>query len=79
MHQDHVPQLPEGFELLASSPICLVHGMVKMSKSGEEVEILTVQGSSHFLIRLVCFAPAEVASRSIRTPRVYIPNCEQND
>lgn len=52
MHRDHVPTVPEGFDLLGSSSGCDVHGMVRFVEDEgvphtvENVSILTLQGAS---------------------------------
>ena len=52
MHRDHVPTVPEGFDLLGSSSGCDVHGMVRFVEDEgvpltvENVAILTLQGTS---------------------------------
>ncbi|KAG8854713.1 hypothetical protein FRB96_007398 [Tulasnella sp. 330] len=43
MHRDHIPTLPPNMELLASSPIAPVQGMISRHPSGG-IHILTVQG-----------------------------------
>ncbi|GAA5964102.1 hypothetical protein JCM3765_000904 [Sporobolomyces pararoseus] len=58
MHQDHVPELPEGFESLGSTDICPIHGMVKFvdsdgPKTLENVSILTLQGHPEFNAKIV--------------------------
>ncbi|GAA6062032.1 hypothetical protein JCM10212_005465 [Sporobolomyces blumeae] len=58
MHQDHVPTVPESFELLGSTAICPNHGMVKFRdssgpKSLENVSIITLQGHPEFNAMIV--------------------------
>ncbi|GAA5995477.1 putative amidotransferase [Rhodotorula paludigena] len=53
MHRDHVPELPDGFELLGSTNVCHNHGMVKFVKpdepfSPENIAIWTTQGHPEF-------------------------------
>ncbi|KAK0459975.1 class I glutamine amidotransferase-like protein [Desarmillaria tabescens] len=49
MHRDHVPSLPPGFHLLASTPIAPVQGMVKFKDGKEDdVHIFAVQGHPEF-------------------------------
>lgn len=62
MHRDHVPTVPDGFELLGSTPICEIHGMVKISPSAnhassqakplelKDIQVLTLQGNSYFYL-----------------------------
>lgn len=47
MHRDHVPTLPASVELLASSSVAPVQGMVSRYPSGD-IHILTVQGHPEF-------------------------------
>lgn len=49
MHRDHVPSLPPGFHLLASTSVAPVQGMVKFQDGQEEdVHIFAVQGHPEF-------------------------------
>ncbi|GAA5836725.1 hypothetical protein JCM9279_007638 [Rhodotorula babjevae] len=54
MHRDHIPSVPEGFDLLGSSSGCDVHGMVRFVEDEgvphtvENVSILTLQGHPEF-------------------------------
>ncbi|GAA5824820.1 hypothetical protein JCM11251_005357 [Rhodosporidiobolus azoricus] len=53
MHRDHVPEVPDNFELLASTEDCKVHGLVrfvdpKKPFSLENIRILTLQGHPEF-------------------------------
>lgn len=64
MHQDHVPDLPPTFELIGSTPICPVHGMVRRDPVSGAVRVLTLQGTpsasaplSPTYIDLVCRSP----------------------
>lgn len=46
MHRDHVPSIPDGFELLGSTDICMNQGMVKFTS--EKIQIFAVQGHPEF-------------------------------
>ncbi|KAG8991086.1 hypothetical protein FRB94_012872 [Tulasnella sp. JGI-2019a] len=47
MHRDHVPELPPSAELLASSPIAPVQGIISRYASGG-IHVLSVQGHPEF-------------------------------
>ena len=69
MHRDHVPTVPEGFDLLGSSSGCDVHGMVRFVEDEgvphtvENVSILTLQGASSLSLSLSSFPPSCRRSR----------------
>lgn len=56
MHRDHVPQLPDGVQLLGSTGVSYNQGMVRYAKSAddrggpsvEDIQIFTVQGHPEF-------------------------------
>lgn len=70
MHRDHVPNLPNGFELLGSTPACGIHGMIKLAPSTTssetesikfdptKIQIITLQGMilPNFLFSLLLSA-----------------------
>jgi len=61
MHQDHIPQLPDGVHLLGSTGVSYNQGMVRYAKSAdvqtspsvEDIQIFTVQGHPEFTETLV--------------------------
>ena len=50
MHRDHVPGLPEGFELLGSTSTAINQGMIfrRTRENVGEVQVFTVQGHPEF-------------------------------
>ncbi|GAA5867420.1 hypothetical protein JCM1840_002133 [Sporobolomyces johnsonii] len=53
MHQDHVPSLPPRFELLGSTPVCPVQGMVRFVDASApcslaNIAVITFQGHPEF-------------------------------
>lgn len=56
MHQDHVPAVPAGFASLGSTPVCPVHGLVRLAPSAdsptsfklEQIQVITLQGHPEF-------------------------------
>ncbi|GAA6046751.1 hypothetical protein JCM3770_003149 [Rhodotorula araucariae] len=53
MHRDHVPSVPEGFELLGSTSDCDVHGFVRFVDESaphtpENIAVVTLQGHPEF-------------------------------
>ena len=53
MHRDHIPEVPEGCELLASSPVCKNQGFIRYapgttSRTPKDIQIFTVQGHPEF-------------------------------
>lgn len=55
VHQDHVPSLPPGFQLLGSTAACAVQGMLRLSPSASpsstalsDISILSLQGHPEF-------------------------------
>lgn len=47
VHQDYVPQLPPGFQLLGSTPVCAIQGMLRLSStSSASTSPATTNGSS---------------------------------
>ncbi|KAJ3558428.1 hypothetical protein NM688_g930 [Phlebia brevispora] len=58
MHRDHVPEVPSGCHLLASTPVSYNQGYVryatsKTTPSLEDIQIFTVQGHPEFTKRIV--------------------------
>ena len=59
MHRDHVPQVPNGFLLLGSSPAAPVQGLVlpyaasPSPPTADSIQILTVQGHPEFTASIV--------------------------
>ena len=59
MHRDHVPEVPEGFLLLGSSPVSPVQGMVLPYPSSprplspNSVHVFSVQGHPEFTASIV--------------------------
>ena len=58
MHRDHVPEVPEGCDLLASSPVCMNQGFIRYtpgssSRTPKDIQIFTVQGHPEFTESLV--------------------------
>ncbi|SGY76962.1 BQ5605_C005g03535 [Microbotryum silenes-dioicae] len=78
MHRDHVPSLPSGFELLGSTPICSIHGMVKYSSSApsppsanlSDIEVLTLQGHPEFSPDIVLKVIQVRAERGVFDPEM---------
>ena len=58
MHRDHVPEVPVGCELLASTPISPNHGFIRYHpsssrKSLSDVQVFCVQGHPEFTESIV--------------------------
>ena len=58
MHRDHIPEVPEGCELLASTPVCKNQGFVRyapgsVSRTPKDIEIFTIQGHPEFTENIV--------------------------
>ncbi|GJE98213.1 class I glutamine amidotransferase-like protein [Phanerochaete sordida] len=53
MHRDHIPEIPKGCELLASTSVCKNQGFVRFtpgttSRRPKDIQIFTVQGHPEF-------------------------------
>ncbi|SCZ97184.1 BZ3500_MvSof-1268-A1-R1_Chr4-2g07045 [Microbotryum saponariae] len=78
MHRDHVPSLPSGFELLGSTPMCSIHGMVKYFSSAPsppsanlgDIEVLTLQGHPEFSPDIVLKVIEVRAERGVFDPEM---------
>ncbi|SCV69457.1 BQ2448_2477 [Microbotryum intermedium] len=76
MHRDHVPSLPSGFEVLGSTPICPIHGMVKYSSTASssanlsDIEVLTLQGHPEFSPDIVLKVIEVRAERGVFDPEM---------
>lgn len=85
MNRDHVPTVPPGFELLASTDLCPNEGMVRYTadESGKlaklsDIQILTMQGHPEYSTSNVELVVGYRAEMGILTPECARDAIERN-
>ncbi len=73
MHRDHIPYVPPDFQLLGSTPVSLVHGLVKSYggpiTSPSDIHIIGVQGHPEFTADIVNFI-VDAREKTVLPPSV---------